>query len=266
MRLGILGVGNMGEAILRGVLRAELFRPDRIVIHDIDRAKVERLCGELGVRDAGNIEGLASLSDAVIYAAKPQNVPEILPELARHLKPPKPLISIAAGVRTAMLEGYFEGEMPVVRVMPNIAATVGKGAAAICGGRFARKEHLELARRIFESVGSCVFVEEELMDVVTGLSGSGPAFVFLVIESLEEAGVKLGLGRGEARSLAVQTVLGAAEMVRRTGEHPAALKAKVTSPGGTTAAGLFELESAGVRAAIIRAVERAAERAKQLGS
>jgi len=265
MRLGILGVGNMGEAILRGVLKGKVLDAFQISIYDVVREKVERLAVELGVKGVSSIADLVDPSDAVLYSAKPQNVPEVLPELARHMKPPKFLISIAAGVKTSRLESFFRDELPVVRVMPNIAALVGEAASAICPGRFASKEHLDFALKIFRAVGDAIVVEEKLMDAVTGLSGSGPAFVFLMMEALADAGVQLGLPREEAATLAIQTVLGAARLISETKEHPALLRNKVTSPGGTTAMGLFELESSGVRAAIMRAVIAAARRSEELG-
>jgi pyrroline-5-carboxylate reductase len=265
MRLGILGVGNMGEAILRGVLRGRVLNASQIAIYDVVGEKVERLADELGVKGVASIADLADLSDAILYSAKPQNVPEVLPELAKHVSPPKFIISIAAGVKTERLESFFRDGIPVVRVMPNIAALVGEAASAICGGRFAAEEHLGFAREIFRSVGKVIVVEEKLMDVITGLSGSGPAFVFLVMEALADVGVQLGLTRQDATTLAVQTVLGAARMASETDEHLAALRNKVTSPGGTTAAGLFELEAGGVRAAIAKAVIAATNRSKELG-
>ncbi|HID57280.1 TPA: pyrroline-5-carboxylate reductase [Candidatus Poribacteria bacterium] len=265
MRLGILGVGNMGEAILRGVLKGEILGVSQISIYDVVREKVERLSGELGVRGVSSIADLVDLSDAILYSAKPQNVPEVLPELARHMKPPKFLISIAAGVKTGRLESFFSDEIPVVRVMPNIAALIGESASAVCPGRFASREHLDFALRVFRAVGRAIVVEERLMDAVTGLSGSGPAFIFLIIEALADAGVQLGLPSEEATTLAIQTVLGAAKLISETGEHPALLKNRVTSPGGTTAAGVFELESSGVRAAVMKAVIAAAKRSEELG-
>jgi pyrroline-5-carboxylate reductase len=263
-KLGFVGVGNMGSAIVTGVLRNELLPPQNIVITDIDKKRVSSISEQFGVIVADGIEELFGKTDAVLYAAKPQDVPKIFPEISKSISSNQWLISIAAGVKTSTLEEYLPEKTPVVRVMPSITASVGEGAAAICGGKYAIAEHIAITQQIFSAVGKALVMEEKLLDAVTGLSGSGPAFVFLFIEALADAGVQVGLSRQDATTLAVQTVLGASKMVEQTGEHPAILKNKVTSPGGTTAAGLYELENGGLRVAIANAVIAATKRSMEL--
>lgn len=263
-RLGFIGVGNMGEAIVRGILGNGLFNPASIVVTDIASSKCLELESELGIIYAKDISELLSIVDAVLYSAKPQNVSQILPEVGSEIKPPQWLISIAAGIKTQEIESYLPDETPVVRVMPSITALVGECPAAVCGGEFAKEKHIQITEEIFDSIGMSLSVDEKLFDAVTGLSGSGPAYVFLFIEALADAGVQMGLSRSNANNLAVQTVLGASKMVMQMKEHPAILKNKVTSPGGTTAAGLYELESGSLRGIIASAVVSATKRSKEL--
>jgi pyrroline-5-carboxylate reductase len=265
-KLGFIGVGNMGSAIIAGVLKNVLLPTQNIVITDIDKDRVSLLREQFGVIVADGIDELLSKVDATLYAAKPQDAPQVFPEISNAMSPNQWLISIAAGVKTGTLEEYLPGNTPVVRVMPSITASVGAGAAAICGGKYATDEHLGITQELFTSVGKAIVMEEKLLDAVTGLSGSGPAFVFLFIEALADAGVQVGLSRQDATTLAVQTVLGASKMVEQTVEHPAILKNRVTSPGGTTAAGLYELESGGLRVAIANAVIAATTRSTELAT
>ena len=265
-KLGFIGVGNMGSAIITGVLKNELLPPQNIVITDIDKDRISLLSEQFGVIIADGIDELFDKIDATLYAAKPQDVPKIFPEISNAISPDQWLISIAAGVRTSTLEEHLPENIPVVRVMPSITASVGEGAAAICGGQYTTAEHIAITQQIFNAVGKTLVMEEKLLDAVTGLSGSGPAFVFLFIEALADAGVQVGLSRQDATTLAVQTVLGASRMVEQTGEHPAILKNNVTSPGGTTAAGLYELESGGLRVAIANAVIAATKRSTELST
>ena len=202
----------------------------------------------------------------VLVVVKPNVIKAVLSEIAPLLKPPKWCISIAAGVGTAVIESILQAETPVVRVMPNTPAVVCEGMAAISPGKHAGEEHLQRTLEIMQAVGKAIVVKEKLMDATTALGGSGPAFVCLVIEALTDAGVQLGLSYKDASTIAAQTVLGTGKMIVSTGEHPAVLRNKVTSPGGTTAAGLYQLEKNGARSAIIDAVVAAAERAKQLSS
>lgn len=266
IRFGIIGVGNMGEAIVRGVV-GELFPRERVWITDIYRPKVDTLSEELGVNAADSIPQLVDEVDFLLYAAKPNNVPDAFAEIAKVLQPPQWLISIAAGVPTGELESYFsDPPPPIVRVMPNIAVSVKAGIAAIASGTTVTNDHISMTQAVFNAVGKSICVDEAHLNAVTGLSGSGPAFVFLFIEALADAGVHIGLSRPEAHEFAVQTVLGASRMVEQTQEHPAVLKNRVTTPAGTTTAGLYELECGQLRAIIIDAVAAATERAEALAN
>lgn len=265
LRLGAIGVGNMGSAIIRGVAGG-LLPPEQIWITDVYKPLVDALCKEAGVNRADDMRQLVENVDCILYAAKPNNVPDILPELAALIKPHQWLISIAAGVPTAKLESYFSPPAPIVRVMPNITISVGAAVSVIAGGSVATDNHLVLTEAIFNTVGKSFIREDTYLNAVTGLSGSGPAFVFLFIEALADAGVQIGLSRTDAFQLAVQTVLGASKMLEQTEEHPAVLKNLVTTPGGTTAAGLYELECGGLRAIVADAVIAATERAEALAN
>ena len=207
-----------------------------------------------------------SEAEIVIYAVKPQLMATVLNETAKKLDMSKLVISIAAGVPLAAMESCIDKNMRLIRVMPNIAAAVKEAATAIAAGEHATKEDVKLAMEIFNSIGKCIFLKENyLMDAITGLSGSGPAYIFLIVDALADAGVKMGLSRQESLFLAEQTILGAAKLLIETQEHPGQLKDKVTSPGGTAIAGLATLESGGLRTTLINAVEAATHRSKELG-
>lgn len=264
-RIAFIGVGNMGEALIKGLLAAATVRPEQLIATDIRRDRLE------AIRKAYQIETLADNREAVskaqilLLAVKPQVMDAVLGELAPAVAEDHLLLSIAAGIRTAFIEARFSRPTRVVRIMPNTPALVLAGATAIAPGRHTTAEDLQTARQIFEAVGRVVEIEEKLMEAVTGLSGSGPAYVFVVIEALTDAGVRTGLPREVATLLAAQTVLGAARMVLETGEHPARLRDAVTSPAGTTIAGLHVLEDAGFRGILMTAVEAATRRAQELG-
>jgi pyrroline-5-carboxylate reductase len=208
----------------------------------------------------------ARKADLILIGVKPFQVPDLIAEIRPALTPAKTLVSIAASVKTRAIEDLAGMEIPVVRAMPNTPSALGAGAAALCRGRFVTPEKMELAQRLFETVGRAVVVDEKHMDAVTGLSGSGPAYVYIIIEALAEAGVKVGLPRDIATQLAAQTAFGAAKMVLETGYHPALLKDAVTTPAGCTIDGILELEEGGLRVTLIKAVMRATERAKQLAA
>ena len=267
LRIGFIAVGNMGGAIVRGVVR-DLLPPEQVWITDVYRPLVDQLCEELEVNSAENIPQLVENVDCLLYAAKPNNAPEVFPEIAATLQSPSQwIISIAAGVSTTQLESYFPSPPPpIVRVMPNIAASVGEAISAITAGSAATDEHLTVTQAIFNAAGKSLVMEERHLNAVTGLSGSGPAFVFLFIEALADAGVQVGLTRPDAYQLALQTVLGACRMLEDTDEHPAVLKNRVTTPGGTTAAGLYALESGSLRAIIADAVDAATRRSEELAN
>lgn len=264
-RLGFLGAGRMGEALVRGILGVRLARPEHVLMSDIDGERLARLARELGVRVVGDNAELVAASDAVFVALKPGVVREVLPGLAGAVGGGKLVVSIAAGVTLGELEGMLGAGARVVRVMPNAACVVGAGASGYALGPAASEADGELVHRVLSAVGMALRVPEAQLDAVTGLSGSGPAFAALVIEGLADGGVLCGLPREAALKLAAQTVLGAARLVLETGQHPAELKDMVASPGGTTMAGLKVLEAQGLRAALIQAVEAAARRAKELG-
>ena len=265
-KLGFIGIGNMGEALLRGIIGSGLMSPADILANDIDSEKLGGLSRELGITAVRSNRELVKRTDIILLALKPNVIRTVLSEISSDLNQPKWCISIAAGVTTTVIEDILQTCSPIVRVMPNTPAMVYEGMAAICPGKYANEEHMQKTKRIFQAVGKVIVVQEKLMDAVTALSGSGPAFIFLIIESLTDAGVLLGLNSADAAIMAAQTVLGASKMAVDTGEHPAILKNKVTSPGGTTAAGLYELEQKGVRAAIIDAVVAAALRSEQMSS
>ncbi len=265
-KIGFIGIGNMGEALLRGILDSGLFSSDSISASDINKEKLDFLSKELGIIAIENNCELVKKSEIILIALKPDIISKVLSEISSELQQPRWCISIAAGINTSMIEEKLSDGIAVVRVMPNTPAMVREGMSAISPGKYAKEEHLNKTKQIFRAVGKAIVVQEKHMDIVTALSGSGPAFIFLIIESLIDAGVQLGLNRSDASIMAVQTVLGSSKMLIDTQEHPAILKNKVTSPGGTTAVGLYELEKGGVRTSIINAVSAAANRSKQISS
>lgn len=259
----MIGVGNMGAAIIRGVAE-NLLPNDHIYITDLFQSKVDELCDELGVRSASDIETLIDHVDVILYAAKPNNAPDIATQIAKKIRDDQLIISIAAGVPIERFETFMPEKIAVIRVMPNIAATVGAGVAAISAGKNATDYHVSIAKSIFDAVGTSIVVDEKQLNAVTGLSGSGPAFVFLFIEALIDAGVHVGLARSDAETLAIQTVFGASQLLAESREHPAIWKNRVTTPAGTTASGLFELEKGNFRSVIKSAVIAATDRASDL--
>lgn len=254
----------MGQALVKGMLRAGKVSPDRVHVADADEQRVRTFATQW-VLHAGTNREVAEAADVVLIAVKPAQVPGVLQEIGPHLKEGALVISIAAGVPLATLEGALGRPLPVIRAMPNTPCLIGEGAVALSLGRWADAEHGRWAASLFEAVAEVVQVPEAQMDAVTGLSGSGPAYVFKVIEALIDAGVMAGLDRPTARKLAVHTVAGSARLVAETGEHPMALKDAVTSPGGTTIAGLAVLERRAVASAFIDAVQEAARRSAELG-
>ncbi len=264
-QLAFLGGGNMAEALIRGLLSAHLFEPGDLIVSDVQTDRLDYLRTTYHVRTAHSNADAAGQVEAVLLAVKPQVVPQVLADVRETIGESHLLVSIAAGVFSTTIIGALPRPPRLVRVMPNTPALLQEGVSAICSCQGATAEDLETARRIFEAVGRVVLVEEPLLDAVTGLSGSGPAYVVLMIEALADAGVKMGLSREVAQLLAAQTVRGAATMVRDTGRHPGVLKDAVTSPAGTTIAGLHALERRGFRAALIDAVEAATRRSRELG-
>ena len=263
--IAILGCGAMGSALGRGLVQAHAAEPSSIVFSDPHNTHLSTLIEQLGVRGVTHNREAAEGADIVVVAVKPFNVRPVLDEIHDVVLPSQLLISIAAGIRIADIQAALKEDVPVVRAMPNSAAQVNTGACALSAGPHANESHLAAATAIFSSVGTAVTVPEHMLDAVTALSGSGPAYVYLMIEALVDGGVKVGLPRDIAHQLAVQTVLGSARMVLETGRHPAQLKDLVATPGGTTITALAALEEAGVRAALMDAVEKACNRAKELG-
>ena len=263
-RLAVIGSGNMAEALVRGILRAGLLPPDAIATSDVVPDRLRLFREQFGIATETDNAAIVAKADLVLLAVKPQVMGVVLQGLTQVVDK-QLLISIAAGIPTYSIETRFPHSVRVVRVMPNTPALVLEGASALCPGAHATPEDLALARAIFEAVGRAVVLDETAMDAVTGLSGSGPAYIFVVIEALADAGVRVGLSRDVAQLLAAQTVLGSARMVLETGKHPAVLKDMVASPGGTTIAGLHALEAGALRAALLDAVEAATERSRELG-
>jgi pyrroline-5-carboxylate reductase len=255
----------MAENILRGMLRARLIEPDLVTVSDIHPDRLTYMRDTFKVTTSRDNVDLAAKADLIILAVKPQNMKPLLAEIKPALSEKQLVISIAAGVKTKTLSDAIGGAARIVRTMPNVGARVLASATAICAGPGATQDDMITAKEIFEAIGSAVVVGEELMDAVTGLSGSGPAYFFQFIEAMADAGVRAGLMRPVALKLAAQTCLGAAQLVLETGDHPAALKDQVTSPAGTTIEGLRVLEAGGVRGTIISAVSAAVERSKELG-
>ena len=263
--LTFLGAGAMAQALVRGLVASQLYAPADITLFSPSQTRARALADAIGARFAASPSEAIENADVVVLAMKPYQLEDALKPLRAEIASSQLVISVAAGVSVARLEACFDGEIPVVRAMPNTPALVGMGATAICGGRYASADDLASAQRIFDAVGLCVQADEKLFDGVTGLSGSGPAYVFNFIEALADGGVRAGLPRAVALKLAAQTVLGAAQMVLETGEHPGVLKDRVASPGGTTIAGLHELERGGFRGVVMDAVVAASERSKELG-
>ncbi len=263
--IAIIGGGYMGEAIIRGLVVSKFSTPGDIVLFDIDPERRQFLQKEYGVKVAASGRAAAAAATLILLAVKPNDMAKAMEEIAEAVAPGKLTVCVAAGVSTSFIENFLDGQPRVVRVMPNAPALIGKGAAAVCGGRFAKPEDEAFVMEMFESMGRVVKVEEKQMDAVTGLSGSGPAFAMVITEALADGGVKMGLPRDVALKLAAQTLLGAAEMVLQLEEHPASLRDRVTSPGGTTIAGLHAMEVGGIRGALMAAVEAATRRSQELG-
>jgi len=263
--IGFLGAGNMAEAMIRGLVRGGHFPASRIVASGPRAERLEELVRSYGIAVTRSNLELARRSDVVVLSVKPQILPKVLREVSGEVRHDALIVSVAAGVDTQTIEELLPAGMRVVRSMPNTPALVGAGATAIAAGSHAHDEDMALARFVFDAVGMTVILDESQLDAVTGLSGSGPAYIFLILEALADAGVKVGLSRRNAQQLAAQTVMGSAKLLLETDEHPGRLKDMVTSPGGTAIAGLHTLEQGGLRTTLINAVETATNRAKELG-
>jgi len=264
-KIGVIGVGKMGEALISG-LASSKFNSDYIYAYDIVPERAGVMKSKYNIHCCKSIPDLVSSSDIIALVVKPQDILNVVKEVGTVPLNGKIVLSLAAGITTSFLAEHLPKGTEIVRAMPNLACAVGEGMVCICRGQGSSKESLEKVRRMFELTGRVLKVDEKYMDAVTGLSGSGPAFTYVFIEALADAGVRLGLRRDDAFILAAQTVLGAGKLVVATGEHPAKLRDMVVTPGGTTIEGLLEIEKGGVRAVVIEAVSKAAEKARQLRS
>ncbi len=262
--VAIFGAGVMGETLLSGLIRAG--RPvDEILVTERRPDKVAELQTKYGVSVVSNIEAAAT-ADTLVFVVKPQDMGALCDEISAHVRPGAMVVSLAAGITTEFLESHLPTGVPVVRVMPNTPALVDEGMAALSAGEHCDDAHLDEAEALLRAVGKVVRVPEKYQDAVTAISGSGPAYIFYIVEAMIEAGVVLGLPRATASELVIQTVYGAATMLRETGEHPSVLRENVSSPAGTTVAALRELDDHKVRAAFISALEAARNRSQQLAS
>ncbi|MFC1592191.1 pyrroline-5-carboxylate reductase [Thermodesulfobacteriota bacterium] len=265
LKLGIIGGGIMAENILRGLLSSETLAPGQVMVSDLSPDRLSYLKDSYKVKTILDNSEILSKNEVIILAVKPQNMKGLLEQVRPSSGPEKLFLSIAAGLKAEAIARGLGGRGRIIRIMPNTAARVLESASALCRGPGATLDDLNLAKHLFESIGQAVVVNEELMDAVTGLSGSGPAYIFLIVEALADAGVKAGLPRPVALNLAAQTCFGAAKLVLETGEHPGVLKDQVTSPGGTTISGLHALEQQGLRGALMDAVQAAVARSRELG-
>ena len=263
-KLAILGAGKIGETLLAGLLEAGVVEAANVTATAGHPQRLDELRERFQVAGTLSNAMAAEMADVVVLSVKPQTVPSVLDDVSAVLRPDQLLISVAASVSTAFIEKRLREPVPVVRAMPNTPVLVRQGMTGIAGGSHATADHLQLATSIFGAVGRTVVVDEKHMDAVTGLSASGPAYIYVIVESLAEAGVKVGLPREVATLLAAQTVVGAGSMVLETSEHPAKLKDTVTTPAGCTIDGLLELEEGGLRVTLIKAVVKATQRAKEL--
>ena len=263
-KLAVLGAGKLGETLIRGLLEADVISAENVTVTAGHQKRIDEMIGRFGVAGTLSNPAAAKGADVIIIGVKPQKVPLVLSEISGVLQPTQLLISVAASVSCAFIEKHIEAPIPIIRAMPNTPCLLKQGMTGLAAGKHAKRDHLDLARFIFDSVGRSVTVDEQHMDAITGLSASGPAFIYIIIESLAEAGVKVGLPRDIATELAAQTVVGAGSMVLATGEHPAKLKDMVTTPAGCTIDGILELEDGGLRVTLIKAVVKATQRAKEL--
>ena len=268
-KLGFIGGGNMAEAMIKGLLSASFIEAKNIFVSEPSEAKRDTLHAEYKIKVSADNRELVKKCDILILAVKPQIFQEVLVDICSLVDSDKLVISIAAGVPISIIDDALRGDknkkFSIVRTMPNTPALVQEGVTAIASGQHVSKTDVKIAHRIFEAVGRTVDVEEDQLDAVTGLSGSGPAYIFMLIEALSDAGVKMGLSREVSTTLTIQTVLGSAKLARESGKHPGELKDMVTSPGGTTISGLHALEEGSLRTTLMNAVEDATLRSRELG-
>ncbi len=265
-KIGFIGSGNMGEALVSGLVLSKAAKPENIICSDISTDLLAAVSEKYGVKTTTDNMEVVEQAEIIVYATKPQILGSVLKQTAPGLDKSKLIISIAAGVPLAAIAAGLGKELRLIRSMPNICAFVKESATAIASGEFVQEGDVKLARAIFDSVGETVFIQENvLMDAFTGLSGSGPAYIFTIVDAMADAGVKMGLSRKDSLFLSTQTVLGAAKLLLESKEHPGQLKDRVASPGGTAISGIHTLEQGGLRTTIINAVESATKRSKELG-
>lgn len=263
-KIGFIGSGAIAESLIDGILKAGLVMPSQITANDVTRDRLEHMADRFGINTTLNIQEIIKTSNILFLTVKPQIINSVLDAIAPFLLPSTLVVSVAAGITIGLLEAKL-ARIPIIRVMPNTPVAVGEGMSVLALGQYAGEENGQLVLTIFASVGRAIIMDENAMDAVTGLSGSGPAYAFVMIDALTDAGVRVGLTRNNALIMAAQTLLGAAKMVLETGEHPAKLRDMVTSPGGTAIAGVHSLEQHGVRAALIDAVQAATKRSQDMG-
>ncbi|HKK91389.1 MAG TPA: pyrroline-5-carboxylate reductase [Desulfobacteraceae bacterium] len=265
-KIGFIGSGNMGEALISGLVLSGAAKPENIICSDINSEQLNEMKEKYQVLTTPDNVEVIEASDIIVYATKPQILASVLKETAHALDMSKLVISIAAGVPLAAISAGLDKELRLIRAMPNICAFVKESATAIAAGAHVQEGDIERSKAIFDSIGKTVFIQENiLMDAFTGLSGSGPAYIFLIIDAMADAGVKMGLSRKDSLFLSTQTVLGSAKLLMESKEHPGSLKDRVTSPGGTAIAGIHTLEEGGLRTTMINAVQAASNRATELG-
>ena len=262
--IGVIGAGHIGSAVIGGLIKAKLTSPKNIIVSRRSESNLAELAKTFGIHTTTDNKKVAKSSDIIVLAIKPMNSRDVLNEIKEEITSSKVIVSVMAGIKTSFINSFLGVECPVIRTMPNTPVMVDSGATAISKGRFANEEDLKIANTIFKSIGTVEVVPENLLDAVTGLSGSGPAYIYMVIEAMTDGGVKMGIPRQISFKLAAQTVFGAAKLVIETGKHPAILKDEVTTPGGTAIAAVAELEMHGLRTMLINAVSTATMRSKEL--
>jgi pyrroline-5-carboxylate reductase len=263
-RVAVLGAGKIGSILLQALLKENLLTPATTCATVQHTERAQALAEKFNITVGTDNAAAVRKADIILICVKPPIVVDVVKQIRAHVTPKQLVISVAASVPTRLIENGLKGRVPVIRAMPNTPCVVETGMTALCKGKFAQEKHVELASALFSVVGRTVVVDEKHMDAVTGLSASGPAYIYIILESLAEAGVKVGLPRDIATLLAAQTALGAAKVVLETGDHPALLKDAVTTPAGCTIDGILELEEGKLRVTLIKAVVKAAQRAKEL--
>ncbi len=265
-RLAVIGAGKMGEALVSALVGTGVVEARGVVATARHRERLDHFERSFGIETTLDNGAAVAGAEVIMLCVKPQIAPAVIEELSGHLNEQQVLLSIVAGLTTEMIESHVGKEVPVVRAMPNTPSQIGAGMTAVCGGRWATADHVEMGRELFSRIGRSLVLDEKYFDAVTGVSGSGPAFIYVVIEAMAEGGVKMGLPRTVATELAAQTCLGAGQMVVEKGAHPALLKDEVTTPAGCTVDGLLKLEEGGLRVTVIKAIVEAGRRAGELVS